>query len=98
MLLPLSLARFASRDHCLTFVTDDGTSPTTPTAISAMPEYRTQAAGTESSLAIALFKYNKIAANPPKNMACHTRDTHSCVILRTQKTVKRMPRIFPALL
>jgi hypothetical protein len=97
MPLPLSLARFASRDHCLTFVTDDGTSHATPTAISAIAEYRTQVAGTESSRAIALFKYNKIAAYPPKNMACHTMDTHSCVILRTQKTVKRMPRIFPAL-
>jgi len=85
MPLPLSLARFASRDHCLTFVTDDGTSPTTPTAISAMPAYCTQVAGTESSLAIALFKYNKIAAYPPKNMACPTRDTHSCVILRIQR-------------
>jgi hypothetical protein len=98
MPLLLSLARFASRDHCLTFVTDDGTSPTTPTAISAMPAYRTQVAGTESSLAMALFKYNKIAAYPPKNMACHTRDAQSCAILRTQKTVKRMPRKFPALL
>jgi hypothetical protein len=97
MPLPLSLDRLASRAHFLTFTADDGASHATPTAISAMPEYCTQAAGTEFSFAIVLFKYNKIAANPPKSIPCHTTDTHSCAILLTQKTVKRMPRNFPAL-
>ena len=49
-------------------------------------------------LAMALFQYNKIAAYPTKPTASHIKDINNCAILRAQKTVRKTPRNFPALL